>query len=69
MDLVYRRVPELTLKLRQGVKWHDGKPFTAADVKCTIDLLLDTGSEKLRVNPRKCSYENLDRLTVTATSR
>ena len=26
---------ELTLPLRQGVKWHDGKPFTAADVKCT----------------------------------
>ena len=22
-----------------GVKWHDGKPFTAADVKCTFDLL------------------------------
>jgi len=24
---------ELTLPLRQGVGWHDGKPFTAADVK------------------------------------
>src|SRR5436305_4042679 len=24
---------ELTFPLRQGVKWHDGKPFTAADVK------------------------------------
>ena len=28
---------ELTFKLRHGVKWHDGKPFTAADVKCTWD--------------------------------
>src|ERR1700731_1147092 len=27
---------ELSFKLRQGVKWHDGKPFTAADVKCTF---------------------------------
>src|ERR1700704_840237 len=31
---------ELTFKLRQGVKWHDGKPFTAKDVQCTWDLLL-----------------------------
>ena len=30
---------DLTFKLHQGVKWHDGKPFTAADVKCTWDLL------------------------------
>src|SRR5258708_25994284 len=26
----------LNFKLRQGVKWHDGKPFTSADVKCTF---------------------------------
>ena len=31
----------LTLPLRQGVKWHDGKPFTAKDVLCTWDLLLE----------------------------
>ena len=29
---------ELTFPLHQGVRWHDGKPFTAADVKCTWDL-------------------------------
>src|SRR5207248_3956754 len=28
---------ELTLPLRRGVTWHDGKPFTARDVKCTFD--------------------------------
>jgi len=55
---------ELTLPLRHGVKWHDGKPFTAQDVKCTWDLLMDTASEKLRVNPRKASYRNLDRVTA-----
>jgi peptide/nickel transport system substrate-binding protein len=55
---------ELTFKLRQGVKWHDGKPFTAADVKCTWDLLLGTASEKLRVNPRKTWYLNLDKVTA-----
>src|SRR5271166_6736323 len=30
---------ELTLPLREGVTWHDGKPFTARDVVCTFDLL------------------------------
>jgi peptide/nickel transport system substrate-binding protein len=55
---------ELTFKLRQGVKWHDGKPFTAADVKCTWDLLLGTASEKLRVNPRKTWYLNLEKVTT-----
>jgi peptide/nickel transport system substrate-binding protein len=56
---------ELTFKLRHGVKWHDGKPFTAADVKCTWDLLLGTASEKLRVNPRKSWYLNLDQVTAS----
>src|SRR5712691_578824 len=51
---------ELTFKLRPGVKWHDGKPFTAADVKCTYDLLLGKAQDKLRLNPRKAWYRNLD---------
>jgi peptide/nickel transport system substrate-binding protein len=50
----------LTFKLRQGVKWHDGKPFTAKDVKCTWDLLQGKGTEKLRINPRKAWYQNLE---------
>ena len=28
-------------KLRRGVKWHDGKPLTAADVKFTLDGIVD----------------------------
>jgi peptide/nickel transport system substrate-binding protein len=51
---------ELTFPLRQGVKWHDGKPFTAKDVKCTWDLLGGKTSEKLRLNPRKSWYSNLE---------
>src|SRR5262249_43712045 len=47
-------------KLRHGVKLHDGKPFTAADVKCTWDLLQGKTQEKLRLNPRKAWYRNLD---------
>jgi peptide/nickel transport system substrate-binding protein len=49
----------LTLPLRQGVKWHDGKPFTAKDVQCTWDLVLDKSSDKLRVNTVKSWYRNL----------
>ena len=55
---------DLTFKLRQGVKWHDGVPFTAADVKCTWDLLLGKGPEKLRLNPRETWYLNLDSITT-----
>jgi len=29
---------EYTFKLRSGVTWHDGQPFTSADVKFTIEL-------------------------------
>jgi peptide/nickel transport system substrate-binding protein len=54
----------LTFKLRQGVKWHDGKPFTAADVKCTWELLMGTAKERLRVNPRKSWYRNLGSVTT-----
>jgi peptide/nickel transport system substrate-binding protein len=54
---------ELTFKLRPGVKWHDGKPFTAADVKCTWDLIAGRSAEKLRVNPRKSWYRNLEEVT------
>jgi peptide/nickel transport system substrate-binding protein len=55
---------ELTFALREGVKWHDGKPFTAADVKCTWDLLTGKSAEKLRINPRKIWYANLDQITT-----
>jgi peptide/nickel transport system substrate-binding protein len=54
---------ELTFPLRQGVKWHDGMPFTARDVKCTWDMLAGKSSEKLRINPRKAWYRNLAEVT------
>jgi peptide/nickel transport system substrate-binding protein len=59
---------ELTFPLRQGVKWHHGKPFTAADVKCTWDLLMETGSDKLRVNPRKSWFSNVAETSRSASS-
>jgi peptide/nickel transport system substrate-binding protein len=55
---------ELTLPLRQGVKWHDGRPFTGADVKCSVDLLMDKAKEKLRINPRKSWFANVAEVTT-----
>jgi peptide/nickel transport system substrate-binding protein len=43
---------ELTFGLREGAKWHDSRPFTAKDVKCTWDLLTGKSGEKLRLDPR-----------------
>jgi peptide/nickel transport system substrate-binding protein len=56
---------ELTLPLREGVAWHDGEPFTARDVACTFELLTGNSSDKLRVNPRKSWYRNLERVTTS----
>src|SRR5665213_1452562 len=55
---------KLSFKLHQGVKWHDGKPFTAKDVKCTWDLLTGKSADKLRLNPRKTWYQNLEDVVV-----
>ena len=54
----------LTLPLRQGVRWHDDKPFTAKDVQCTWDLLLEKSSDKLRLNPLKSWYRNLEEVST-----
>jgi peptide/nickel transport system substrate-binding protein len=54
----------LTFKLREGVKWHDGKPFTSADVKCTWDLLTGRAAERLRLNPRKSWWSNVAEIAI-----
>jgi len=58
-----------TVKIKDGIKFHDGSPLTAEDVKFTFDLL---GSKNCRVNPDACSsiadnvasVEVVDPLTV-----
>jgi peptide/nickel transport system substrate-binding protein len=60
-----------TVKLHEGVKWHDGEPLTADDVIFTFDMALAEDSQ----SPRKGtvegvleSYEKVDDLTVKFTA-
>ncbi len=34
--------PTATVRLREGARWHDGRPITAADVAFTYEFLADT---------------------------
>jgi len=56
---------KLTFTLRRGVTWHDGKPFTAADVKYTFDLVRGAHPDKkLRSSPRKLWYSQVASITT-----
>jgi peptide/nickel transport system substrate-binding protein len=53
---------QLMFRLRHGVRWHDGQPFTARDVECTWNL--GRTAEKLRTNPRKSWYQNVESVSA-----
>lgn len=53
---------EWHVKLRDDVKWHDGQPFTAEDVKFTLELLVDP---KFR-SWRRAGHELVQDLTVVS---
>jgi peptide/nickel transport system substrate-binding protein len=57
-----------TFYLRQGVKWHDGQPFTSADVKATLDRVLDPNFQSPRcgsmLKPVVAGVEAVDPHTV-----
>jgi len=59
----------ITFKLNEGVTWHDGKPFSAADVKCTFDMVAGLRKVRgLRKNPRRVWYHNLKEITTSGAN-
>ena len=58
-----------TFTLRDGVTWHDGSPFTADDVKYTIERALDpdVGSFTVPSIGEDATVEVIDPLTVKIT--
>jgi peptide/nickel transport system substrate-binding protein len=50
----------ITSKLRQGVKWADGQPFTAEDVKFTYEAIMNPAN----TISGKSVYAKIDSLTV-----
>ena len=61
-----------TLKLKDGLTWHDGEAITADDMIFTLDVCSDTnngaaGTNIVLVGEEPVSYEKTDDLTVTIT--
>jgi ABC-type transport system substrate-binding protein len=50
--------------LREGLKWHDGKPVTAEDVKFSFDAIMDP-TNKYKTAEKKSYFENIQAAEVT----
>jgi peptide/nickel transport system substrate-binding protein len=55
---------EWTFKLREGVMWQDGTPFTSADVVATMDKLVEAGNSALTGTLSKGGTTAPDDLTI-----
>ncbi len=52
--------PVIEFRLRPGVRFHDGRPVTAADVKFTVDAIMDPAN----LSPRVSDYEPVKEIQV-----
>jgi peptide/nickel transport system substrate-binding protein len=60
-----------TFYLRRDVKWHDGYPFTAEDVKFTFDTIMDPRVNSVRrgdyyIDGKPIKFKVLDKYTIQA---
>lgn len=55
---------DLTLQLREGVRWHDGEPFTAEDVKFNFEEIVPLSTYGAGLAERIASVEITDPNTV-----
>ena len=51
---------EITFKLHQGVKWHDGMPCTTDDVVYSLDKMVD--SDRSRIADQFPAYESAEKI-------
>ena len=63
---------QITVKLKEGLKWHDGEAITADDMIFTMDVFSDTnngagGTNIVILNDQPVKYEKVDDLTVKVT--
>lgn len=63
---------QITVKLKEGLKWHDGEAITADDMIFTMDVCSDTnngagGTNIVILNDQPGKYEKGDDLTVKVT--
>lgn len=54
--------------LRDGVKWHDGKPLTIEDVKFSFDAIMDK-SDKYKTAHLKPYYENIKSADIVGPNK
>ncbi len=61
--------PKIIFHLRRGIKWHDGVPFTARDVRFTYETIMDPHTNTVRRSDYELveSIETPDPYTVVVT--
>ena len=55
---------QITVKLKNGVKWHDGTNFTAEDVTYTLSKMRDAGGLYSKIASKIYSFTAVDKNTV-----